>query len=512
MKTNIKYTVYTLLLLIFSISQPALSQTTAGTGSATPQEIQKLRAAVEATPDSLKTHQAYIKAAGINSPEVAAQYEQWMKMFPKSAMVPFAIGNAFTNMESPKAKPYLLKAVAINPKFADAWGGLWEDAQRWGDFTGGDEYLEKAAKSDPANAEYAFYYADSFRDKDEKKYKEMTLDVARRFPDNERGAQALYWLAERSRDIPYKIKIYELLKSSFPPAKFDWSSGGMSGFYAILLDNDPGKAISLAQEMAAIKGDESKNWETKIIFAQQIMQAKNLLDQKKGGQALSLLNQARMPKYLEYEYDGLPILKAAANDIAGNTGVAYDSLIVVFAKNPTVKLKAAIVGFGNKMGKDKAKVDADIWKRIDMAAELATPFTLKNYLAPGSTSLSDYKGKAVLLTYWFPGCGPCRGEFPHFQNVVKKYKSQDLAFVGIDIVPDQDEYVIPFMRSSGYSFTPLADFKGRKKGNLDNHNAAPANYLIDNQGRIVFKDFRIDGNNEDDLEMMINMLLEHNAI
>jgi thiol-disulfide isomerase/thioredoxin len=509
MKTNIKYIIYTLLLLIFSISQPALSQTAARAGNATPQEIQKLRAAVEAAPDSLKTHQAYIKAAGINSPEVAAQYEQWIKMFTKSAMVPFAIGDAFANMESPKAKPYLLKAVAINPKFAEAWGGLWEDAQRWGDFKGGDEYLEKATESDPANAQYAFYYANSFRDKDEKKYKEMTLDVARRFPDNERGAQALYWLAYDSKDISDKIKIYGLLKSSFLPAKFDWSSGGMSGLYAILLDTDPGKAVSLAQEMTTIKGEETKSWENNVIIAQQIMQAKNLLDQKKGDQALSLLDQVKLPRYFEYE--GLPILKAEANDMAGNTSAAYDSLIAVFAKKPTVKLKAAIVGFGNKVGKDKAKVDADIWKRIDMVAQFATPFTLKNYLTPGSTSLSDYKGKVVLLTYWFPGCGPCRGEFPHFENVVKKYKSQDLAFVGIDIVPEQNEYVVPFMRSSGYSFTPLEDFKGRKRGNLDNHNQAPFNYLIDNQGRIVFIDFRIDGNNEDDLEMMINMLLEHKA-
>ena len=98
MKTNLKFTICTLLLIICSISQPALSQSATSAGTATPQEIQKLRAAVEATPDSLKSHQAYIKAAGINSPEVAAQYEQWMKMFPKSAMVPFAIGNAFANI------------------------------------------------------------------------------------------------------------------------------------------------------------------------------------------------------------------------------------------------------------------------------------------------------------------------------------------------------------------------------------------------------------------------------
>ncbi|WP_262502372.1 TlpA family protein disulfide reductase [Pedobacter steynii] len=140
-------------------------------------------------------------------------------------------------------------------------------------------------------------------------------------------------------------------------------------------------------------------------------------------------------------------------------------------------------------------------------ARLATPFTLKRYLTPGNTSITDYKGKVVLLTYWFPGCGPCRGEFPHFENVVRKFKGQALSYVGINIVSSQNDYVIPFMKSSGYSFTPLEDVKGRDKGNMDNRGAAPVNFLLDREGRVIFSDFRTDGDNEDELELMISTLL-----
>jgi hypothetical protein len=63
------------------------------------------------------------------------------------------------------------------------------------------------------------------------------------------------------------------------------------------------------------------------------------------------------------------------------------------------------------------------------------------------------------------------------------------------------------MKSSGYSFIPLEDVEGREKGNLDNRNAAPMNFLIDRKGNLVFKDFRIDGQNEDVLESMITSLL-----
>ena len=171
-------------------------------------------------------------------------------------------------------------------------------------------------------------------------------------------------------------------------------------------------------------------------------------------------------------------------------------------------MRTAIASYGSKLGKKAEQTDADIWARLNANAQMATPFNgLKRYLTPGEASLADYKGKVVLLTYWFPGCGPCRGEFPHFENVVKKFKGQDLEYLGINIVSKQNDYVVPFMKGSGYSFTPLEEVEGRAKGNLDNRNAAPMNFLIDKDGRLIFSNFRTDGDNEDDLELMINLLL-----
>jgi hypothetical protein len=97
---------------------------------------------------------------------------------------------------------------------------------------------------------------------------------------------------------------------------------------------------------------------------------------------------------------------------------------------------------------------------------------------------------------------------PFFENVVKQYQRSQLAYVGINIVAEQDEYVIPFHDSSGFSFTPLADIKGRDKGNLENYGAAPTNFLIDKAGRIVFSDFMIGAENETHLKMMIDLLLD----
>ncbi|WP_316788728.1 redoxin domain-containing protein [Pedobacter frigoris] len=468
-------------------------------------ELAKLQTAVEASPDSLKVHTAFIKAMGTDNPELEKQYEVWMTKYPKSAMVPYALGKAYEDQESPKAKPYLLKTVALDPKFTEAWGGLWIDAERWGDFAGGRDYLAKAVASDPSNPNYNFYYASSFSGADEAKYRELSLAVAKKFPSHERGAQALYWLGARSKKVADKMKYFELLRKSYSPLKFNWSASGMSSYYDILLSENPAKAITLAKEMAK-DAEKQKEWSNLALQAQNVAAAKKLIAAKKPGEAKAALNKIKLPRYFSFNKE-IVLLKAKADDIAGNTGAAYDSLIVAFGKAPSLRVKSVIKSYGAKLGKQEERVEADIWNRLDGVAKAATPFTLKQYFKPESASLSDYKGKVVLLTYWFPGCGPCRGEFPHFENVVRKFKGKDLEYIGINIVSDQNDYVVPFMKSSGYSFTPLEEVKGRTKGNLDNGGAAPTNFLIDQQGRVVFSNFRTDGDNEDDLELMINLLL-----
>ena len=224
-----------------------------------PAELAKIRAAIETNPDDLASHEAYLKASGFSKwgvpidPEFVKQYEAWMNKFPKSAAVPYALGHAFASKESPKAKDYLLKAVQIDPKFAKAYYDLWIDGERWGDFKTSREFLRKAKESDPKSPDYAFYYANSFSNSDPKKYEELSTRVASEFKDSERGAQSLYWLANRTNDRKKKMMFYELQRSQFPPDKFNWSSSGMSEYFDLLLVSDPAKAEELANYMTALQ-------------------------------------------------------------------------------------------------------------------------------------------------------------------------------------------------------------------------------------------------------------------
>ena len=260
--------------------------------------------------------------------------------------------------------------------------------------------------------------------------------------------------------------------------------------------------------MKDLKEAEGDNWTDLLTQADLYIQGKRLLNGQKPAEALAVLNKIKLSRYSLFGHESLLFLKAEATDQTGDHASAYGQLMKVFAKDPSPALQSALYGYGVKLGKDQAAVKADIYQSLLIKAKPATPFSLKKYIGEGNASLSDYKGKVLLLTYWFPGCGPCRAEMPFFENVVKQYQNNQLAYVGINIVAEQDEYVVPFHNSSGFSFTPLADSKGRDKGNLENYGAAPTNFLIDKTGRIVFSDFMIGAENESHLKMMIDLLLE----
>ena len=482
--------------------------------------LEELRVAVEAHPDSPAIHERYITAfrksiPGANFSNIDSvlgllkpQYEEWMKRFPNNAVVPFAIGHAFANAESPAAKPYLLKVVSIDPKMAVAWSDLATDAERWGDFDASDNYLKNAKEAEPTNPDYAAYYAFAMERTDFAKYRELSLEVANKFTDSDRGAQMLYWLAFRSRNAKEKEDIYKLLKEKYPPAKFNWSASGMSNYFDLLLPGHPQQALALAQEMKPLADDDyaKKTWDLNTTMAEKVVEADQALNEHRPADAVTTLAAVHPGRYSDSR-EFIALLKAKAMDATGNTMAAFDSLAAFYAKEPSDEIQSMMTKYATKLGKNAAWVNGNVQNRRTAAAREAPVFDLYAYQTGHSVSLKDYRGKVVLLTFWFPGCGPCRGEFPHFQEVLKKFKGQDIAYVGINVVPGQDPYVLPFMQSSGYSFTPLRD-KDQMAQKAYHVRGEPSNYLIDRDGRIIFSDFMIQSPRAQRmLELMIGSLV-----
>jgi thiol-disulfide isomerase/thioredoxin len=501
MKNKLNHTVYLILLLLTCSSRQVLAQTPVRRGPASPGEIKKTQAAVEANPDSLKAHLAYIYAKGIDNPLLAAQYKAWMEKYPENVNFPLAIGTAYYEAEMPQAKEYLLKAAAMEPKNAEVWSMLSIDAYRWGQRDLSVEYMRKATQADPSNAGYAFSYLWSVAGSDLNYFKQKVFDFVRRFPTDDYGATALYWLAERAKNRSDKISYFEELRKLYPPQKFRWSSYGMVELADIYLQTNPEKALVLINEMGV-----DNDWQMRKQVAGSLLQINQLEREQNYKDAIIILNQVKLPAYNQIS-DFIALKKAALQEKAGDVETAYDSLSVKFAKLPTDQLDTALELYGKKIGKNKAQIAKDMETIRNNHAIEAYPFELGLYTGNGKLNLKDLRGKVVLLTFWFPGCGPCSEEFPHFQEVINKFKGEDVVYIGINVLPEQDAYVLPFIENSKYSFIPL---RGSRDFALKSYGirGEPGNFLIDRDGKIIFKYFRIDDTNHRTLELMISSLLQ----
>jgi len=73
--------------------------------------------------------------------------------------------------------------------------------------------------------------------------------------------------------------------------------------------------------------------------------------------------------------------------------------------------------------------------------------------------LSDYRGRPLIVNFWFVDCPPCRKEVPTFVELVKKYGDKGFTILGLD-VEDSPEAMKAFAAEYKVNY-PLFVAKGR---------------------------------------------------
>ena len=508
--------------LIFAAWLATIFAVTLGAQPAPDAELSAALAAVEATPDSLaahdgllRIHQAAVRKDYKNGGALAAPLEQryraWLARSPGSPGLNYGLGSLLYGHEDPRAKPFLLRVIELDPKQAKVYQMLAIDSERWGDEAGGSEFMRRAAAADPANPDYAFYFASGLGRADPAKWEEASLDVARRFPAHERGAQALYWLGARAKTEAKRLQYWEHLLAQFPPAKFNWSASAMTGLFDAYLRTEPARAISLARDLERNGVREPKQWADRAVFAENYQSARALLGAGKAAEAVALLDKLPADRRSS-NARMITLLRAEITAAAGGLQAAYDVLAKRHAATPEDETRTALTGYGIKLGKTPQRIETDVWALRDAAAKPAPAFDLGLYTSEAKLSLPSLRGKVVFITFWFPGCGPCRAEFPCFEDVVGRFRGRDVVYLGINGIPKQDDYVLPFMAGTKYSFTPLRGTEAVTGPEGYAVRGYPANFLIDREGRVVYRDFRAhDEESNLVLQRMIESLLDRPA-
>ena len=101
-------------------------------------------------------------------------------------------------------------------------------------------------------------------------------------------------------------------------------------------------------------------------------------------------------------------------------------------------------------------------------------------------SLSNHRGKVVLLNVWATWCPPCRQEMPSMQRLYEKFKGERFEILAVSIDSEGREAVAPFMREMNLTFPALLDPRETIMS-LYGITGVPESFIIDKDGILVKK-------------------------
>ncbi len=104
-------------------------------------------------------------------------------------------------------------------------------------------------------------------------------------------------------------------------------------------------------------------------------------------------------------------------------------------------------------------------------------------LKGGMASLSQSKGKIVLLNFWATWCPPCRAEMPSIEALWKKTKSKAFTIIAVSVGEDKAT-VGKFIADQKYSYPIFLD-PSSQLGTAFNASSIPTTYIIDKTGKVI---------------------------
>ena len=136
---------------------------------------------------------------------------------------------------------------------------------------------------------------------------------------------------------------------------------------------------------------------------------------------------------------------------------------------------------------------------------IAPDWTLSS-MKDKAVSLSDFKGKLVLLDFFYKACYPCMQALPALQDLHERYHDKGLIVIGINPYDTKEKDDIDqFLEKRGVSYIVLLGGKDiAKKYNVSGY---PTMYLIDKEGRIISSKVGYGEGVEAELEEIVNKYL-----
>jgi thiol-disulfide isomerase/thioredoxin len=101
-------------------------------------------------------------------------------------------------------------------------------------------------------------------------------------------------------------------------------------------------------------------------------------------------------------------------------------------------------------------------------------------------TLTQYKGKVLLVDFWATWCGPCVAEIPNVLSVYKKYHGKGFEILGVSLDQNKSD-LTSFIKAQGVTWPQIFTGEGPKDpvANAYGIQAIPFTMLVGKDGKIV---------------------------
>lgn len=114
---------------------------------------------------------------------------------------------------------------------------------------------------------------------------------------------------------------------------------------------------------------------------------------------------------------------------------------------------------------------------------IASEWTLPFYNRNENVSLSELKGKVILLDFWFKNCSPCIESIPHLNAITAKFKNKKFKVLGINTW-DLKKDIAWFCNKHKVGYDILMN--GKELAERYGIDAFPTMVLIDKEGKVLY--------------------------